>query len=111
MTDLLHHHCVPCEQWVPPLKREKLQEYIGKISESWNIVEEKKLMREVKVKNFTAAVRLFNQVAELAETEGHHPNFRLHSWNEVEFELYTHKIDGLHENDFILAAKIDVLLP
>jgi 4a-hydroxytetrahydrobiopterin dehydratase len=110
MSDLSQKTCVPCEQWVPPLKGERLEELVTQINVAWQVVEEKKLVREVKLKDFSEAVRLLNQVAELAENEGHHPNMRLHSWNKLEIELYTHKITGLHENDFVLAAKIDDIL-
>ena len=79
---------------------------------SWNLVEEFKIWRLKKFfefKDFVEAMKFINKVAEIAETEGHHPNINIHDWNKVDLEIYTHKIRGLHENDFILAAKIDQL--
>jgi 4a-hydroxytetrahydrobiopterin dehydratase len=67
-----------------------------------------RLRRRFRFKNFKKAMDFVNQVADLAEEEGHHPDFAIH-WSKVELVLYTHKIGGLHENDFIMAAKIDLL--
>jgi 4a-hydroxytetrahydrobiopterin dehydratase len=93
---------------VPPLKADKIDEYRTQVDDRWAIVDEhKKLVREVKLANFMQAVDFVNQVAVIAEAEGHHPNLMIHDYNRVTLELYTHKINGLHENDFILAAKID----
>lgn len=68
-----------------------------------------KLTLDLKLKNFPRAVSLLNEIADLAETEGHHPDLSLYSWNRLKVELYTHAIDGLSLNDFILASKIDEL--
>ena len=75
---------------------------------SWKI-EAGKLRREVTLKDFRSAIDFLLRVAELAESEGHHPDFCVH-YNRVDFTLYTHSIGGLSENDFILAAKIEALL-
>lgn len=79
---------------------------------NWVLVrrEPMKLQREFKFKDFKEALSFVNRVGDLAEAEGHHPNILIHNWNRVNLELYTHKINGLHENDFILAAKIERLL-
>ncbi len=71
------------------------------------ILEEGKLVRHFVFKNFKEAVAFTNKVADLAESEGHHPDILIHDWKHVKLTLYTHKIGGLHENDFILASKID----
>jgi 4a-hydroxytetrahydrobiopterin dehydratase len=71
----------------------------------WSL-ENGKLTRDLKVKNFKEALALVNRIGDLAEQEGHHPDLCIHSWNRVKIELYTHSIGGLSENDFILAAKI-----
>ena len=72
---------------------------------------EGKLTRDIKLKDFKEALALVNRIGDLAEQEGHHPDITIHSWNHVRIELYTHSIKGLSENDFILAAKINQLLP
>jgi 4a-hydroxytetrahydrobiopterin dehydratase len=66
-----------------------------------------KLTRDVKVKNFKEALALVNNIGDLAEQENHHPDICIHSWSRVKIELYTHSINGLSDNDFILAAKIN----
>ena len=72
-------------------------------------IEEGKLVRNFTFKNFVEALAFINKVGDLAQSEGHHPDIFLHSWNNVKFILYTHKINGLHQNDFILASKIDAI--
>ena len=109
MTNLTSKKCVPCEGGVPTLtylEAEKLHTQIP----SWDLVEEYKiwkLRKSYKFEDFAEAMKFVNKVAEIAEAEGHHPNILIHDWNKVSLEIYTHKIRGLHENDFILAAKID----
>lgn len=71
------------------------------------IVEGKKITKEFKFKNFVEAMRFINKLAETAEDEGHHPDFKLHDWNCVTVNTWTHALGGLTENDFILASKID----
>lgn len=105
-SQIASKHCVPCEGGVDPLTPEKIQEYLPLVPE-WTLVEGK-LTRTRKWKNFKEAIAFINRVADIAETEGHHPDISLFGWNNVKLVLFTHAIDGLHENDFILAAKIDV---
>jgi 4a-hydroxytetrahydrobiopterin dehydratase len=101
--------CVPCRGGVPPLTREKALEYATATPE-WSLVEDgTRLVRRFEFADFRAAMEFVNRVADLAESEGHHPDIAIH-WNKVELTLWTHKIGGLHENDFILAAKVDRLL-
>ena len=107
MVNLLEKKCVPCEGGVPPLKGEQMQQYLDELQGEWRVVEEKKIQRQFKFKNFKEAIAFVNKVAEIAEREGHHPDMRVYGWNKVEIELSTHAIGGLSENDFILAAKIE----
>ncbi|MBS3127380.1 4a-hydroxytetrahydrobiopterin dehydratase [Candidatus Woesearchaeota archaeon] len=107
MKDLATKKCVPCEGGIPPLKGKKLQEYLSQVSK-WNVVEEHHLTKKFKFKDFKTALKFVNKVGELAEQEGHHPNISF-TWGKVEITLFTHAINGLSENDFILARKIDLL--
>ena len=81
--------------------------YVGQVP-GWRLVQDErlKIARELRFKDFTGAMEFINRVAELAEAEGHHPDFFV-SWNRVKLELVTHAIGGLSENDFIMAAKIN----
>jgi 4a-hydroxytetrahydrobiopterin dehydratase len=105
-SDLIKKKCVPCEGNVPPLKEEKITELAKEISTEWHIIENKKIFREFSFVNFRQAIDFVNKIAELAENEGHHPDIHI-SYNKVGLELMTHAINGLSENDFILAAKIE----
>ena len=100
--------CVPCQGGVEPLKGENLKEYAQQLGAGWSVVEEHHLEKQFKFKNFREALDFTNKVGELAESEGHHPDIYL-AWGKVKVILLTHKIGGLHENDFIMAAKIDSL--
>lgn len=77
----------------------------------WTVVEEKAIRKNFVKANFTKALEFVNQIAAIAESEGHHPDLRLHDWKQVEVTLSTHAIGGLSENDFILAAKIEAIAP
>lgn len=100
--------CVPCEGGVLPLSREQTKRYRSEVSE-WEVAENgKKIRREFLFKDFREAMAFVNQVAELAESEDHHPDIAI-SYNRVQLELSTHAAGGLTENDFILAAKINQL--
>lgn len=105
----MNKHCVPCEGGIPPFTPQQIEAYLPQIDARWQVVNQAKLVRDFKFKDFGAAIKFINQVAKIAEAEGHHPDIHLTNWNHVILELYTHKIGGLHENDFILAAKIDSL--
>lgn len=101
--------CVPCRGGIPPLTEEKAREFAA-ATPGWTLVESAtRLFRRFEFRDFKAAIEFVNRVADLAEQEGHHPDIAIH-WNKVELTLWTHKIGGLHENDFILAAKVDQLL-
>ncbi len=107
MRDLATKKCVPCEGGIPPLSGKKLQEYINQVKK-WTVVEEHHLTKQFKFKDFKTALEFVNKVSALAEQEGHHPDILL-TWGKVEITIFTHAIDGLSENDFILARKIDLL--
>jgi 4a-hydroxytetrahydrobiopterin dehydratase len=99
--------CVPCRGGVPPIKGKELQE-LQKAVPQWTAVNEHHLTRAYKFPDFKQALAFVNQVGELAEEQGHHPDILL-TWGKAEITLWTHKIDGLTESDFIMAAKIDRL--
>ncbi len=108
MSDLASKKCVPCEQWMPPLKGDKLEGYLSRLSLSWEVLDGKKIKHVFKFKDFKQAMAFVNKVADVAEEENHHPDITIY-YNKVEIVLWTHFIKGLHENDFILAAKIEKL--
>ena len=107
MTDLSQKHCVPCEGGTLPLPDNAIAEY-SRSTPEWKVLDSKKITREFKFKDFKAAMAFINNVAEIAETEGHHPDMYIF-YNLVRLELTTHAIGGLSENDFIVAAKIDAI--
>ena len=105
-VELKNKKCVPCEGGVPPLTPGEIEKYQKELKTSWEVVENKKIKKEFVFKNFKQAMAFVNEVADLAEFEGHHPDIYIF-WNKVTLELSTHAIKGLSENDFIMAAKID----
>ena len=107
MSELASKKCVPCRGGVPPLKGEALQA-LQKQVENWNVVEEHHLSKTFKFPDFRKALDFVNKVGEIAEQEGHHPVITF-TWGRVEITIYTHKINGLTESDFVLAAKIDTI--
>ena len=107
MSELASKTCVPCRGGVPTLKGEALTA-LQKQVEGWKVVDEHRLAKTFKFPDFRKALEFVNRVGELAEEQGHHPDLYL-AWGKVEVSTWTHKIDGLTENDFILAAKIDQL--
>jgi len=98
--------CAPCEAGTPPLTETDARTYLADVPQ-WRL-EGNKLVRELKLKDFKEALAFVNQVGDIAEDEGHHPDIHV-SYNRVTLELWTHAIDGLSENDFIVAAKVDAL--
>jgi 4a-hydroxytetrahydrobiopterin dehydratase len=107
MSELASKTCVPCRGDVPPLKGEELEELSRQVPD-WEVFEEHHLVRTFRFKNFREALEFVNRVGELAEEEGHHPDIAF-GWGKAEVTIFTHKIDGLTESDFILAAKVDRL--
>lgn len=102
--------CVPCKAGAPKLSPKMAQVLMRQLSPKWKLKGNSgsSIERVFQFKNFRESMHFVNQVAEIAEQEGHHPDIHIH-YSEVRLELYTHKVGGLHENDFILAAKIDKL--
>lgn len=107
-TDLAAKSCVPCRGGVPPLKGAELNSLTNQVQD-WEVVNEHHLKKTFKFSDFRSALDFVNQVGSLAEEQGHHPDIFL-AWGRAEITLWTHKIDGLTESDFIMAAKIDKLL-
>lgn len=106
MSELTQRKCVPCEGGVPSLGKAEIERLLTQVS-GWSL-QGKWISKDFKFKNFIAAMEFVNRVADIAEQEGHHPDIHIH-YNLVRFDIWTHAIDGLSENDFILAAKIDAL--
>lgn len=102
---LCEKKCVPCEGGVSALKGEALEVLATEVPE-WIVEEEHHLRREYSFPDFKSALGFVNAVGEIAEQENHHPNISF-TWGKVEIKIWTHAIDGLSENDLILAAKID----
>ncbi|MCP4723671.1 MAG: 4a-hydroxytetrahydrobiopterin dehydratase [bacterium] len=97
--------CTPCRGGVPPLEGEKLRDFMKQIN-GWLLIDEKKIQKKFIFSNFIEAIDFVNEAGRIAEYEGHHPDLFVH-YNEVTVYLWTHKINGLYDNDFIMAAKID----
>ncbi len=98
--------CVPCEGGVPKLNQEEVSEFMKQIHEDWKLIGTDKILREFFFVNFKQTMDFVNKVAEIAESEGHHPVMHVY-YGKLMVELWTHAIDGLSENDFIMASKID----
>ncbi len=106
---LLAKKCVPCEGGVPRLTAAEAAAQLASVK-GWTITPDgERIRKEWVVKNFMAGIRFFEDVARIAEAEGHHPDLHLVGYRNVAIEIWTHAIGGLSENDFILAAKIDAL--
>jgi 4a-hydroxytetrahydrobiopterin dehydratase len=98
--------CKPCEGGTPSLKGVDLEDLSAKLDEGWKVVEEHYLVKRYDFDDFKQALAFTNRVGEIAEEQGHHPDIYL-SYSKVEIKMWTHKIDGLTESDFIFAAKVD----
>ncbi len=109
MSALKEKHCVPCRGGVPPMTVEQAREYLKELA-GWQLIDGKKIAKEFKFSRYLDGVAFAQRVGELAEREGHHPHIHVF-YKKVRIEIWTHKIDGLTESDFILAAKIDDLIP
>jgi 4a-hydroxytetrahydrobiopterin dehydratase len=108
MSELAERQCVPCRGGVPPMKGEQLNEMSTQLPD-WQVVNEHHLQRSYRFKDFRETLDFVNRVGELAEAQGHHPDLCF-GWGKADITIWTHKIDGLTESDFVLAAKIDKLL-
>ena len=108
MSELANKQCIPCIGGVPPLKGGELSRMLGLLGNGCKLVKEHHLEKQYEFPDFRQALDFTNRVGEVAEQQGHHPDVYL-AWGKVVLTLWTHKIDGLTESDFILAAKIDTL--
>jgi 4a-hydroxytetrahydrobiopterin dehydratase len=106
-VNLADKKCVPCRGGVPPLKGADLRKYSDQLPD-WKVIDEHHITKTFLFPDFKTALDFVNRVGAVAEEEGHHPDVCL-AWGKVDVKTYTHKIDGLFESDFILAAKIDKL--
>ncbi|MGE3802990.1 MAG: 4a-hydroxytetrahydrobiopterin dehydratase [Candidatus Kapaibacterium sp.] len=106
MDRLAEKHCIPCRGGVPPLKGEEIEQLRDQLGGDWEVVEEHHLQKEFSFDDFVSALEFTNRVGAIAEAEGHHPDIYL-AWGKVRITIWTHKIDGLTESDFILAAKVE----
>ncbi len=108
MSDLAAKQCVPCRGGVPPLAGDELRKLHDELGGGWDLVDEHHLEKEYRFKNFQEALDFTNRVGAMAEEQNHHPEIWL-TWGRVKLTIWTHKIDGLTESDFVWAAKADRL--
>jgi 4a-hydroxytetrahydrobiopterin dehydratase len=108
MNALAERQCVPCKGGVSALKGGDLARLAGELGGGWQVVAEHQLEKEYRFRDFREALAFTNQVGALAEAQGHHPDIYL-AWGKVKLTIWTHKISGLTESDFVLAAKADQL--
>lgn len=110
--DLVKKKCVPCEGGEPTATDEEIERLLAQVPD-WEAVTVggvRRIVKTFRFHDFVSSIVFVNRVKDVAEAEGHHPDIHI-SWNAVRLESWTHAIKGLHENDFILAAKINALIP
>lgn len=105
MSELTEQHCEPCEGGVEPMGVDEAKDYLEDV-DNWNLENVPKIRKEYNFEDFVTAINFVDDIAEIAETEAHHPNLEI-DYNTVTVTIWTHAIDGLSKNDFILAAKFD----
>lgn len=106
MSKLAERDCVPCRGDVPPLGSNQIQTLLEQLGSAWEAVRDHHLTKTFEFKNFREALAFTNEVGRIAEEQKHHPDIYL-SWGRVRLDIWTHKIDGLTESDFVLAAKCE----
>jgi 4a-hydroxytetrahydrobiopterin dehydratase len=106
MKELATKECLPCEEGAAALKGQELRKLTNELGHDWRVIQEHHLEKEYKFKDFREALDFTNRVGEIAEARNHHPDIYL-AWGKVRVTIWTHKIDGLTESDFVLAAKIE----
>ncbi len=106
MSELAGKECIPCKKGGTALGESESNVLLDKLGNGWRVVDNHHLEKEYEFADFRQALDFTNRVGELAETQGHHPDIYL-AWGRVRLTIWTHKIDGLTESDFILAAKAD----
>jgi 4a-hydroxytetrahydrobiopterin dehydratase len=109
MSDLARLQCVACKAGTSPLRGSELDDLLARLGNDWNLIEGHHLEKEFRFKNFREALDFTDRVGNLAEEQGHHPDIHL-AWGKVRLTVWTHKIDGLTESDFVFAAKSDRVL-
>lgn len=105
-SELSHKKCVPCSGAVPRLHGKEIEDLYNQLNPGWKVVDGRHLEKEYPFPDFRQALTFTNLIGEVAEKEGHHPDVHL-AWGKVKLIIWTHKINGLSESDFILAAKCD----
>jgi len=108
VSDLAGRQCIPCKGGVSPLRGRELDDFLEQLGGSWQVVDEHHLAKHYRFVDFAGALAFTNRVGGMADEQQHHPDIHL-SWGHVRIEIWTHKIDGLTESDFVFAAKADRL--
>ena len=112
MSELADKKCIPCEGNIPPFDTKEIHKYLKKV-DGWSVESDDKkafyLIKEFKFENFVDSQNFVSKVGNLAEEEGHHPDIWF-GWGYAKIKIFTHAISGLHESDFVLAAKIDKII-
>ena len=112
MTDLANKKCIPCEGGIPSFDIKEIHKYL-KMVDGWQVKSENNeifyLIKDFKFKNFLESQKFVGKVGEISEKESHHPDI-MFGWGYAKIKIYTHSIKGLHESDFVLAAKIDQII-
>jgi 4a-hydroxytetrahydrobiopterin dehydratase len=108
LENLSDMECIPCKGGVPPLSEEESGAFLSQIHEDWEVVENHHLTRTWSFPDFASALEFTNQLGEVCEQQNHHADFEL-GWGRVVSVIFTHKIDGLTESDFVLASKFDTI--
>ena len=101
--------CIPCQGGIPPLKSKEISKLLIQLENGWEVYKNKEIRKKYLFNKYADAIIFSNKIADLAEEEDHHPLIHI-NYKEVVIILFTHKINGLHENDFILASKCDLIL-
>ncbi len=105
-SDLANQQCVPCKGGVPPLGHEAIVSLLDRLGGRWQATDDHHLEKDYTFNDFAEALAFTNRVGAIAEEQGHHPDIYL-AWGRVGLKIWTHKIDGLTESDFVFAAKTD----
>ena len=108
LDNLSDMECIPCKGGVPPLSEEESSAFLAQIHDDWEVVENHHLTRTWSFPDFASALEFTNHLGEVCEQQNHHADFEL-GWGRVVSVIFTHKIDGLTESDFVLAAKFDTI--
>ena len=108
--DLAAKSCVPCKGGVPPLEPSAIGDFLSRLGDGWTCIDNHHLEKEFRFANFVDALAFTNRIGQIAEEQGHHPDIFL-AWGRVKLQVWTHKIKGLTESDFVFAAKVSALNP